>query len=155
VLFEIPTDRNSINSVELVLQQAVHRIHLPYLLWSLLPLYRLFSIIFDPCWIPTYLIVLFFKLHVIGKWKVSTQVMVSLFAMLNNSERFWRWCVTPITLCVRTLFIMWYTEQTASLCIPSSVRWDLISATEDKYSSVARGCVVCCKRPQVYPTKKQ
>jgi hypothetical protein len=32
VLFEILTVRNSVDSVELVLQQALHRIHLPYLL---------------------------------------------------------------------------------------------------------------------------
>jgi ABC-type protease/lipase transport system fused ATPase/permease subunit len=72
------------------------RIHLLYLLRSLLSLYSLFTISFDPYWIPTYLIVLFFKLLMIGMWKVSKQVMVSLLAVLNISEWLWRWYVTPV-----------------------------------------------------------
>jgi len=48
-------------------------------------------------------------------WKVSTQVRVSLLAMLNSSERFWRWYVTPVITVLSHLVhhVVYRTDRTA------------------------------------------
>jgi hypothetical protein len=42
------------------------------------------AVLFDVYWIPTYLIVLFFKLHMIGMWNVSKEVMISFSSVWNG-----------------------------------------------------------------------